>query len=57
MTPCVPKKEMKVLCDDLKYIYKANSIEEAMASVQSFVEKYKNNRILLKKFENKNKIT
>ena len=52
MTPCVPKKEMKVLCDDLKYIYKANSIEEAMASVQSFVEKYKNNRILLKKFEN-----
>ena len=52
MTPCVPKKEMKELCDDLKYIYKANTLEEAEAGVQSFREKYKSNKILMKKFEN-----
>ena len=51
MTPCVPKKEMKQLCDDLKYIYKSNSLEEAEAGVQSFREKYKNNKILMRKFE------
>ena len=52
MTPCVPKKEMKQLCDDLKYIYKVNTLEEAEAGVQSFKEKYKSNKILIKKFEN-----
>ena len=52
MTPCVPKKEMKQLCDDLKYIYKVNTLEEAEAGVQSFREKYKSNKILIKKFEN-----
>ena len=52
MTPCVPKKEMKGLCEDLKYIYKVNTIEEAEAGIQSFKEKYKNNRILIKKLEN-----
>lgn len=52
MTPCVPKKEMKQLCEDLKYIYKVNTLEEAEAGVQSFKEKYKSNKILIKKLEN-----
>ena len=52
MTPCVPKKEMEGLCENLKYIYKVNTIEEAEVGIQSFKEKYKNNRILIKKLEN-----
>lgn len=52
MTPCVLKKEMQELCNDLKLIYKAKSKEEATSNVESFREKYKNNKILMKKFEN-----
>lgn len=51
MTPCVPKKEMKKMCEELKYIYKANSLEEAEEAAKSFREKYKDNKILIKKFE------
>lgn len=52
MTPCVQKKEMQELCNDLKLIYKAKSREEAKSNAESFREKYKKNRILIKKFEN-----
>lgn len=52
MTPCVQKKEMQTLCNDLKLIYKAKTREEAISNAESFREKYKSNKILIKKFEN-----
>ena len=52
MTPCVQKKEMQTLCNDLKLIYKAKTKEEAISNAESFREKYKSNKILIKKFEN-----
>ena len=52
MTPCVQKKEMQELCNDLKLIYKAKSREEAESNADRFREKYKKNKILIKKFEN-----
>jgi putative transposase len=52
MTPCVRKKEMQELCNNLKQIYKARTKEEAESNVESFREKYKGNKILMKKFEN-----
>lgn len=51
MTPCVQKKEMQQLCNDLKLIYKAQTIEEAKSNAESFKEKYKTNKLLMKKFE------
>lgn len=51
MVPCVLRKEQKDLCDNLKLIYKANNKDEALAAVDSFREKYKNNRILMRKLE------
>ena len=32
MTPCVSRREMKQLCDDLKAIYKSETLEEAKAA-------------------------
>ena len=52
LTPCVQKKEMQELCNNLKLIYKAKTKEEAISNAESFREKYKNNKILIKKFEN-----
>lgn len=51
MTPCVPKKEMKELCDKLKAIYKAETKEEAIEAEKEFREKYKNNKLLIKKLD------
>lgn len=48
MTPCVQKKEMQTLCNDLKLIYKAKTREEAISNAESFREKYKSNKILIK---------
>ena len=52
MTPCVTRKNYQELCNDLKLIYKANTLEEAKEAEQIFREKYKNNRILIKKLDN-----
>lgn len=52
LTPCVQKKEMQELCNNLKLIYKAKTKEEAKSNADSFREKYKKNKILIKKFEN-----
>ena len=49
MSKCVPNKEKYELCQDLKKIYKANSLEEAEENVKSFKEKYSKNTILLKR--------
>lgn len=51
MTPCVPKKEMQELCDKLKAIYKAETKEEAIEAEKEFREKYKNNKLLIKKLD------
>ena len=51
MTPCVPRKCLQELCDNLKSIYKANNIEEAKEATETFREKYKENKLLMKKFE------
>ena len=51
MTPCVSRREMKQLCDDLKAIYKSETLEEAKAAEVSFRERYKNNKILIKKLD------
>lgn len=51
MTPCVLRKEMQELCDSLKSIYRANTKEEALSNVETFRNKYKDNKLLLKKFE------
>ena len=46
------EKNYQELCNDLKLIYKANTLEEAKEAEQIFREKYKNNRILIKKLDN-----
>lgn len=51
MTPCVTKKEMKSLCESLRGIYKAKTLDEAKEAEQAFREKYKNNKILIKKLD------
>lgn len=51
MTPCVIRKELQGMCDALKAVYKANNREEALAAADSFREKYKDNKLLIKKFE------
>ena len=51
MSPCVTRKELQGMCDGLKAVYKANSREDAEAAAESFREKYKENKLLLKKFE------
>lgn len=52
MTPCVLRKNMQKLCNDLKLIYKAKTKEEAIINADVFREKYSKNRLLIKKFEN-----
>ena len=52
MTPCVLRKNMQELCNDLKLIYKAKTKEEAIINADVFREKYSKNRLLIKKFEN-----
>ena len=51
MTPCVCKKEMQELCNNLKGIYKSETIEEAKEAEKAFRERYKDNKILIKKFD------
>lgn len=49
MCKCVTNKEREEMCKDLKTIYKANSREEALENVASFKEKWKANKILIKR--------
>ena len=51
MTPCVSRKELQELCDNLKAIYQANTLEEAKEAEKSFRERYKDNKLLLKKLD------
>lgn len=52
MTKCVPRKKWQELCNDLKTIYKAPNRETAISASEEFKEKYANNKLLIKKFEN-----
>ncbi len=47
---CVLRKEWKIVCEDLKQIYKEANLEEAKAASESFVTKYQKNKILIKKY-------
>lgn len=49
MCKCVTKKEQKELCDDLKKIYQAHSKEESKENIKTFKDKWKNNRLVIKK--------
>ena len=51
MTPCVVKKEMQELCNNLKMIYQSETLEEALEAEKSFRERYKNNKLLIKKLD------
>jgi len=51
MTPCVVKKEMKELCSNLKSIYQSETLEEAIEAEKSFRERYKDNKLLIKKLD------
>lgn len=51
MTPCVVKKEMQELCNNLKTIYQSETLEEALEAEKSFRERYKNNKLLIKKLD------
>jgi len=51
MTPCVVKKEMKELCSNLKSIYQSDTLEEAIEAEKSFRERYKDNKLLIKKLD------
>lgn len=52
MTKCVPRKKWQELCNDLKTIYRAPNRETAISASEEFKEKYANNKLLIKKFEN-----
>lgn len=49
LTKCLPKKNWKEFCTDLKSIYKAPNIESAKDSVKIVLDKWKNNKLLSKK--------
>lgn len=52
LTKCVSKKEWKELCNDLKEIYKAPSKEAASDASKAILDKWKDNKILIKKLNN-----
>ena len=52
LTKCVSKKEWKELCNDLKEIYKAPTKEAAVDASKLILEKWKDNKILIKKLNN-----
>lgn len=51
LTKCIPKKEWKNFCNDLKNVYKAPNLESAKDSSKIILDKWKNNKILYKKLE------
>ena len=52
LTKCVSKKEWKSLCNDLKEIYKAPTKETATDASKLILDKWKENKILIKKLNN-----
>lgn len=52
LTKCVSKKEWKSLCNDLKEIYKALTKETATDASKLILDKWKENKILIKKLNN-----
>lgn len=52
MSKCIARKDWKEMCLNLKTVYKAENKEEAQAASEAFKEKYKNNKLLIKKYEN-----
>lgn len=52
LTKCVSKKEWKSLCNDLKEIYKAPTKEAATDASKLILDKWKENKILIKKLNN-----
>lgn len=51
LTKCIPRKEWRELCGDLKKIYKAPNLESAEESSKLMLEKWDKNKILIKKLE------
>ena len=51
LTKCLPKKEWKEFCKDLKDIYKAPNIETAEEAARLILNKWSKNKILIKKLE------
>ena len=51
MCKCVTNKQRQELCNDLKAIYKADSLEEAKANVEIFRSKWSKNKLLIKRMD------
>ena len=51
MCKCVANKQREELCKDLKSIYKAENKEEAIENTQTFREKWKENKLLIKRMD------
>ena len=51
MCKCVTNKQRQELCNDLKSIYKADSLEEAKANVETFRSKWSKNKLLIKRMD------
>lgn len=51
MCKCVTNKQRQELCNDLKAIYKADSLEEAKANVETFRSKWSKNKLLIKRMD------
>lgn len=52
LTKCVSRKQWQELCNDLKTIYKTTDLESAEEATKIVLEKWKTNKILMKKLEN-----
>lgn len=52
LTKCVSRKQWQELCNDLKTIYKTTDLESAEEATKIVLEKWKTNKILVKKLEN-----
>lgn len=52
LTKCVSRKQWQELCNDLKTIYKTTDLESAEEATKIMLEKWKTNKILVKKLEN-----
>ena len=51
LTKCVSRKQWQELCNDLKTIYKTTDLESANEASKNVLEKWKTNKILIKKLE------
>lgn len=51
LTKCLPRKQWKELCDDLKTIYKTVDIDSATESSKKVLKKWEENKMLSKKLQ------